>query len=246
MDVSNATIVDRVDLTGDIAHFEIRPDDGPPAFEPGQYLALGLPIGERLVQRPYSTASRKDTPRDVEFFIRRVPGGLLTSRLWEVAPGARVRLGRPKGLFTLLPGDGRAHLFVASGTGLAPFISMLELLFSRVEPPRVVVLHGASYVRELGYRERLERWVAEGRPLAYLPTISRPADPLNAGWSGRTGRAAVVIDAACEELDLDPRGTVAYLCGNPEMIASGERRLLARGVPREAIRSEQYWPQAAA
>jgi ferredoxin-NADP reductase len=242
----NATLSARIDLTSSVARFRVRPDDGVPAFEPGQYLALGLPVDGRLLQRPYSTASAKGASEEVEFLIRRVPTGAFTPLLWELPVGARLRMGRPKGLFTMKPGDPRDHLFIATGTGLAPFVAMLETLLagggSGELPPRAVVVHGVSKVGELAYQERLERWASDGRDVAYAPAISRPDHPENAGWDGAVGRVDAILDALCEEHALDPLRTVAYLCGNPEMIAAGERILATRGFPPDAIVSEHYWP----
>ena len=118
----------RIDLTETVARFTLRPDAGALPFEPGQYFALGLVVDGRLVQRPYSTASAAGRGRDLEFLVRLVDGGTFTPRLWALRVGARLRLGRAKGLFTLRPGDPRAHLFIATGTGIAPLVSMLEAL----------------------------------------------------------------------------------------------------------------------
>ena len=157
----NATLVSRLDLTPSVARFFVRPDAGVPAFKPGQYFALGFEVEGTLLQRPYSTASPAGTTDEVEFLIRRVGTGSFTPFLWEAAPGRRVWLGPPKGLFTLHPGDERTHLFVSTGTGLAPFISMSEALLrsgpnagaAEAAPrngpttrPRIVVVHGVSYV----------------------------------------------------------------------------------------------------
>jgi ferredoxin--NADP+ reductase len=246
MDGTNATLVERLDLTDAVAHFRIRPDDGRPDFRPGQYMALGLVDGDRLVQRPYSAASPTDRGSDVEFLIRRVERGALTPRLWASPPGARLRLGRPKGLFTIQPDDPRTHLFVATGTGIAPFISMLETLLRGRHPAHAIVVHGVSRPAELGYRHHLESWMAGRQAITYLPTVSRPAEGANVGWIGLTGRVEAVLDGVCEERSIDPRTSVAYLCGNPEMIVSAERILAARGFPAEGIKSEHYWPAAIA
>ena len=171
-----------------------------------------------------------------------MPGGTLTPRLWAVRPGGRVRLGRPKGLFTLLADDPRTHLFVATGTGLAPFVSMLDCLLARPLPPRSVVVHGVARASELGYRGRLEPLASRGAPVVYAPTVSRVHDPANAGWQGRTGRAEAILDDLLDDLHLAAGSTVAYLCGNPGMIAAAEAVLRRRGLPAEAIRSEHYWP----
>ena len=78
--------------------------------------------------------------------------------------------------------------------------------------------------------------------IRYVPSISRPADPSNAGWAGRTGRVDAILEDVWTSNELVPDGTVAYLCGNPEMIAQGSRILASRRLPETAIRSEHYWP----
>ena len=237
----NATVVDREDLTPSVARFRIRPDIPPPHVEPGQYLTLGLAVDGRIVQRPYSTATRAGAHEELEFLVRLVPGGTFTPLLWTLGVGDRLRIGRPKGLFNRIPGDDRTHLFIATGTGLAPFVGMIDTFIGRPEAPRAVVIHGVSHVGELAYRERFERWAATA-PIRYIPSISRPHDPSNAGWTGWTGRVDAILDDVCATIRFAPRDTIAYLCGNPGMIAAGERILAARGLPEMAIRSEQYWP----
>jgi ferredoxin--NADP+ reductase len=241
----NATVAARIDLTPAIARFRIRPDAGVPAFQPGQYFALGLEVEGRFVQRPYSTASPAGRSDELEFLVRRVAAGIFTPALWQVGPGERIWIGPPKGLFVLQPGDQRAHLFVSTGTGLAPFISMAESLLRAGHGPRMIVVHGASYASELAYRDLLESWASGGR-LAYEPTISRPADPANAGWSGLVGRTENVLTQVRDSVGLDPLATVAYLCGNPDMIASAAATLAGLGLPDEAIIREHYWTAATA
>ena len=236
----NATLVARVDLTASIARFCVRPDAGVPLFEPGQYFALGLEVEGRFLQRPYSTASAAGAADELEFLVRRVPSGTFTPHLWEMAPDARIWIGPPRGLFTLQPGDERTHLFVSSGTGLAPFISMTEAVLRSRPGQSVVVLHGASYASELAYRDQLETWAADGR-ITYVPTISRPADPANASWIGYTGRSEAILAGVCHRFRLDPLGTVAYLCGNPDMIDAAATVLAGLGFPETAIVREHYW-----
>ena len=242
----NATLVRRIDLTPDVARFSVRPDLGIPAFAPGQYFALGVTLDGRVLQRPYSAASPPGSGRYLEFLIRRVPGGMLTPVLWELGAGARLRLGRPKGLFRLDSGERSSHLFVATGTGLAPALSMLASLRASAGPGastpwRAVVVHGTSWAPELAYRDRLERWARTDARVTYVPVVSRPGHPANAGWNGATGRVDGLIGAVCERFGLDAAGTVAYVCGNPDAIAAVTRALLSRGFPAGAIVTEQYW-----
>ncbi|HEX2755394.1 MAG TPA: FAD-binding oxidoreductase [Candidatus Limnocylindrales bacterium] len=238
---ANARIVEREDLTDSIARFVVRPDGELARVEPGQYLTLGLVIDGRLLQRPYSTATAPGERDALEFLVRRVPGGAFTPHLWKLRAGDRLRIGRPKGMFTRIPGDLRTHLLVATGTGLAPFKAMVEASGREPVRPRTVLVHGVSRLAELAWRDRFER-LAAANELDYVPTISRPADPANDGWTGRTGRAESVLDAVWTTAGLEASGTVAYLCGNPSMIAAAREILLGRALADDAIRSEHYWP----
>jgi NAD(P)H-flavin reductase len=79
--------------------------------------------------------------------------------------------------------------------------------------------------------------------MTYVPTISRPQDPRNAGWTGYTGRAEAVIRDICRAQHLKPEATVVYLCGNPEMILNVERVLMDAGFPEFHVKKELYWPK---
>jgi hypothetical protein len=108
----------------------------------------------------------------------------------------------------------------------------------------VVFLNGVSYAHELGYRTIVEDWERSGAyPVRYLPTVSWPADPRNAGWSGRTGRVEAILEGTLEELGLSPANSIAYICGNPDMILAAEETLLGRGYPEDQVHKELYWPK---
>ena len=237
----NAVLVARELLSPTVARLVVRPDAGVGAFVAGQYLALGVRVDDRVVQRPYSTASDPAAADAHEFLVRRVPDGALTPRLWALPVGARVRLGPPKGAFTLVAGDQRPHLFVATGTGLAPFLAMLRTLARRPNPPRTLLLHGAASAEDLVCRDEIAALAVGGLPLTYVPTVSRPDDPANRGWRGRTGRAETVLASVLRSDDLPPVALVAYLCGNPGMVAAAENALLVLGVAPGDIHAERYW-----
>ncbi|HZP96776.1 MAG TPA: FAD-binding oxidoreductase [Candidatus Limnocylindria bacterium] len=240
----NATITARSDLTPALAFFQVLPDGAPAAFVPGQYFTLGLVSGNKLVQRPYSAASSARRVADgYELFIRLIPGGALTPLLFASRAGDRISIRGPKGRFTLAPGDPRVHLFVATGCGIAPFMSMIRTLRDDAAERPIVLVHGVSYVQELAYRLFLEDLAADrARAFSYVPTISRPAAPENAGWTGSVGRVESVIAGVCERLDLTLRRTVAYVCGNPQMTAGVRGILTARGFDRSQVHTEDYWP----
>ena len=198
-------------------------------------MTIGVFVDGRIVQRPYSVASApSDAGTDgYEMYLRLVQGGTFTPVLWDLPVGHRMRMIGPKGKFTLQPDDDRTHLFVSSGTGIAPFIAMMRQALIDGRPRRAVFLNGVSHVQDLGYRDIVEDWQSSGEyPVTFVPTISRPGDPPNAGWTGRTGRVETIVAPVIEELGLRPDETVAYLCGNPDMIQTTEATLLELRLPR--------------
>ena len=245
-DLYNARLVRREDQGDDLATFWVRYDGTPVPFEPGQYMTIGVYADGKLVQRPYSVASAPAAAGDegYEFYVRLVPILRFTTLLWRLPLGHEMRMIGPKGKFLLEPGDRRTHLFVSTGTGIAPFMSMIRQTIRDRKPRRTVMLHACSYVEELGYRDVLERWQSDGSyPLQYVPTVSRPTDARNAGWEGRTGRAEAVVADVCRDLGLRPDRTVVYICGNPDMILNVEGVLMNTGFPEFHVKKELYWPK---
>ena len=240
----NARIVRREDETESLAYFWVAFDGEPTPFEPGQYMTIGVFADGKLVQRPYSVASSPRTAADgYEFYVRLVEGGQFTPLLWRLPVGHRMRMIGPKGKFMLEPDDERVHLFISSGTGNAPFVSMIRTLVIDGRPREVVFVNGVSYERDLGYRDVVQGWTSGGYPVRYEPTVSRPSHPHNANWTGRTGRAEAVLGDILDEHRLAPHNAIAYICGNPDMILAAEQLLLERGFPEAQVKKELYWPK---
>ena len=216
--------------------------ESPFEFAAGQYATLGLmgPAG-KLVQRPMSISSSADDLSEYEFFIRLVDEGGFTPLLWDRKVGDAINIKGPKGKF-LLQDDGRRCLFVASGTGLAPFIGMIETLRDRGQSRDIVLLHGVSYDYDLAWRQQLtELEGSDGFPLRYVGTISRPQHCPD--WTGCTGRVERIVESQLDEHGLTFENTTIYLCGNPDMIVAVEELAAARGFPPEQVRKELYWPK---
>ena len=251
--VYNATLVARSDETDSLGYFTVKFDAEATPFEPGQYMTIGVfaedaasPTGSRIVQRPYSVASDPGVAgsEGYELYVRLVQGGQFTPLLWRLPIGHRMRMIGPKGKFTLDPDDDRTHIFISSGTGNAPFVSMMKAMLREGRPRNAVFLNGVSYAGDLGYRSLLEGWERDGGyPVQYVPTVSRPSAPENAGWAGRWGRVESIVAPVCDELALTPDNTIAYICGNPDMILAAEATLLGRGFPEPQVKKELYWPK---
>ncbi len=249
----NASLAARSDETESLGYFTVKFDGEATPFEPGQYMTIGVyvadetsPIGSRIVQRPYSVASDPGVAgsEGYEMYVRLVEGGLFTPLLFRLPLGHRMRMIGPKGKFTLQPEDDRTHLFISSGTGNAPFVSMMKALLREGRPRKAVFLNGVSYARDLGYRSLVESWERDGGyPVTFIPTVSRGSAPENAGWAGRWGRVESIVAPVVEELGLTPDNSIAYICGNPDMILAAEATLLERGFPEEQVKKELYWPK---
>lgn len=222
-----AVILDRVEVTPELIKLKVQRPAGFD-FEAGQSTKMGMAGAKRR----YSIASAPF--QDVlEFFIELLPGGEMSERLRSVSPGDRLTLDSPSGSF-LLNEKLSVHLMVATVTGVAPFVSMLRQAFAAAPGSRgrhrFVLLHGASYQHEFGYREELEE-LATAHPdsLAYIPTVSRPGEPENAGWSGERGRVGAIVQAAIARFHLAPEYTCVYACGHSGMVDDMATRLGGQG-----------------
>ena len=198
-------------------------------------MTIGVMADGKIVQRPYSVASAPAVAgsEGYEFYVRLVQGGTFTPLLWELPVGHGMRMIGPKGKFMLQPDDDRTHIFISSGTGNAPFVAMIRQLMIDKQPRPVVFLNGVSYADELGYRATLEEWEDSGSfPVTYIPTVSRPNDPRNRDWTGRTGRVETILGPVLDELGLSAADSVAYICGNPDMILTAEQTPSRARLPR--------------
>jgi ferredoxin--NADP+ reductase len=263
----NATVIGREEIHPDLIVLRVRPDAELFDFKPGQFGVLGLPGGaprvpeatpeepatepDKLIRRAYSIASSSVERRYIEFYLTLITSGQLTPRLFALKHGSRVFLGpKASGIFTLdRVAPDKSVILIATGTGLAPYISMLRTMLMHETQRKFIVLHGARYSWDLGYRGELES-LARLRPnFTYIPSITRPdQDP---HFHGRTGRIQNVLEEGAVEKDsgvaLDPAQADVFLCGNPEMVKVVKAQLEAKGFAAGDsknpgnIHVEEYW-----
>jgi ferredoxin--NADP+ reductase len=217
-------------------------------YRPGQYCTLALPVEGRLVERPYSICSSPEED-EIELFVERVPEGELTVPLYAQPVGTEMPVRRRcKGLFLHeAPVAGQGHIFVATVTGIAPFLSCIRTLIRRQErgewspAGRVFLLHGASVSHEFAYLDEMRACTRDHDWFEYVPTISRPwVDP---EWKGERGRVEDVVRKHADRLGLLPGNASAFICGNPQMIDNVKGALRRGGFEAAAVHEEQYWPE---
>src|SRR5262245_51972591 len=243
MTLQRGEVVERI--VWDDGLFTLRVAAGHIDFEPGQFVHIALPTDGETVRRSYSLASVPGEP--LEFYLVRLPEGALTPTLWELSVGDTVQVDdQPHGFLTMEHAPAaRDGWLVSTGTGLAPFLSMLRSgrVWDRFE--RVIVVNGVRKNAHLGYREELERHAAGGR-VVYVPLVSReePHDAL----AGRMTHA--LVDGRLERAagtTIDPATSHLMLCGNPEMIKDMAALLTERGLRRHRVRApghftyEKWW-----
>lgn len=263
----NATVTGREEINPQLIVLRVQPDGELFPFNPGQFAVLGLLAGEprvpeadaeesapdpgKLIRRAYSIASSSVERRYVEFYLTLVNTGELTPRLFALRHGSRLFLSpKASGLFTLdrVPSE-KAVILIATGTGLAPYMSMLRTMLIHESERKFVVLHGARCSWDLGYRAELES-LARIRPnFTYIPSITRPEqDP---HFRGSTGRIQNLLEQGVVEslsgLPLDPALAEVFLCGNPDMIRLVKDLLQTRGFVADqgkelgTVHVEEYW-----
>jgi ferredoxin/flavodoxin---NADP+ reductase len=256
--VYNATLTQRIDLTEALTIFKIQPDQ-PPArdergawFTAGQYCVIGLNNETRTelgsVRRSMSIASAPEDEGPIEFYIRFVAkpesDNPLTHLLWSRREGDRIYLRPvPAGVFTVKhtigDDDPRLRVMVAAGTGSAPFVSMVRSELRRdptADLSRYVLLHGASYDADLGYRDELLGLTAS-HGLRYWGTVSRPREC--PGWTGDAGRVEQFFEAGrladlerrlgLGEGAFSPRTAAVFICGLQGTIGTTITNLIPRG-----------------
>jgi ferredoxin--NADP+ reductase len=205
-------------------------------FESGHFVMLGIDLGGKPLMRAYSIASPSHG-EELEFLSIKVPGGPLTSRLQHVAPGQELFISsKPVG--TLVVRDlrpGRTLFLLATGTGLAPFMSIIQDPETYEKFDHVVLAHGVRTRRELAYADFIgadlprDPYLGEeiAAKLLYYPTVTR--EPFR-----NTGRLTDLLGSGKLTADLglpplDPALDRAMICGSPEMLRDLSTLLDERG-----------------
>lgn len=200
-------------------------------FEAGQFISVVKEIDGKPITRAYSIASPPGGNR-FSLCLNLVENGHISPFLFSLQPGDEIEVQEPIGYFTMRHPGHRA-VFVATGTGIAPFRSMLLTLLPAVAP-NITLIFGARYAEGLLYREELEQLAQQYPSFRFLPTVTRPAE----SWTGRTGRVQLHLDDVLRS--EDPATLDVYICGLKEMVDDIRRDLKQRGLDRKQIIYERY------
>lgn len=210
-----------------------NPEDGNAVeFEPGQYMELTIP--GTAIRRAYSLANTANWHGELEFLIRLQPGGQFSRYLSEqAAVGQVLDVYGPSGSFALRTDSFSPAIFIAGGTGLAPFVSMLRRLAEWGEDRAIHLLFGVNNEGELFYADELQRLQQ------VLPSFSFTVCVWQAGpeWTGFTGTPA---DALQQYLLDNPGDYDIYLCGPPLMVTAATQIAINQGIDGQRLFLEKF------
>lgn len=201
-------------------------------FESGQFVRMIVPGTE--ARRAYSPANVANWDGQLEFYIRLLPGGVMSEYL-----GSRAALGdvltvtSPDGEFVLAENGLRPRWFIAGGTGLSPLLSMLRRMAEWGDPQPARLFFGVTRHTEVYAQEELAA-LAHTLPDFRADTVVWNADP---DWFGAVGNPVALAAAKIGLLEEMPD---VYLCGPPPMVDAAYAALDAVGVPREQIHAERF------
>lgn len=211
------------------------------AFTPGQFVTLDLPIHEKPAKRlrSYSIASWPDGTNTFELLIVLLEGGAGTTYLFnETKEGSELTLRGPQGVFTLPDPLEKDLYFVCTGTGIAPFRSMVNHLhLHNIPHPQINLIYGTRTQRDLLYAAEMRALQAKMDGFRFLPTLSREE------WDGCCGYVHNIYESLVKEkMNGDPAPPPAhfYLCGWKAMIDEAKQRIQSLGYDRKAIHQELY------
>ncbi|HKP60652.1 MAG TPA: ferredoxin--NADP reductase [Polyangiales bacterium] len=205
-------------------------------FKNGHFLMIGLPVDGRPLMRAYSIASANYEDH-LEFYSIKVPNGPLTSRLQHLKAGDQILVNR-RTTGTLVTNNvrpGKRLFMLSTGTGLAPFMSIIRDPETYEQFEHVTIAHGVRYASELGYAEYIKNELPDHEyigeqvknQLHYYPTVTR--EPFE-----NEGRLTDLLDSGklCRDLglsELDPEHDRVMICGSPNMLQDLVQMLEQRG-----------------
>jgi ferredoxin--NADP+ reductase len=265
----NAVVTQRIEAASGLIILRVAADGWKlPEFAPGQFVVLGLPGSaprvalsdpepppadpSKLIRRAYSIASSSLTKNELEFYVTLVRSGELTPRLFALQPGGRLWVSaKPTGMFTLrdIPPE-KNVVMVATGTGLAPYMSMLRTDLAGPGAGRFAAIVGARHSWDIAYSSELNMMQRLSPRFTWLPIVSRPAEE-PVPWGGETGHVQEIWKRAliAERWGFkpSPENTHVLLCGAPAMIDELTSMLTSEGfAPDEKgkpgqVHAERYW-----
>ncbi len=219
----------------------VRPDRKPITYVPGQFFSLHFTFENEDKSRSYSTAGRVDNIRDnLEFCfaISAVPEGAASQFFFAAEPGDQLQMSGPFGALTLPPIDPKRFIFVATGTGAAPYRTMLPSLQQRMADNPELEVHlifGARSEQGIIYRDEFKAFTEQAEN-SHMDLCYSQETPTTKVKNEHLGR----VQTQYSELDANPETDIIYLCGNPAMVEDSADYFKSLGFSPKNLKQEKY------
>lgn len=202
-------------------------------FEAGQFLNILVPetAEHKALKRPYSIASPPIWKGYVDLCWKRVKDGIATNYLWTLKPGDKLQIQGPLGRFTARKPLPKTIIFISTGTGIAPFRSMMHTLLHEGADCDLLNIFGNRYEEDVLYKEEFEQLAAKHPNLRNVFTVSRPKT-----WKGETQ----YVQHMLKKHIPDAREKHIYICGLTNMINEVVAAATEMGFAKEQIFYEKY------
>jgi len=206
------------------------------SFAPGQYVTFYLSRAGNSITRSYSFFSPAGKVGQFDLLIKQVPGGYGSTFLCDLVPESHPTLKglAPLGHFLLRPPGDRTVVFLATGTGLAPFIPMLNDLRTHFPQTPAWLIFGERYREDLFYFDEVRALERAWPAFHFLPILSHP--PADRSWLGGEGH----VEEALRQQFPDLSKSDVYLCGVPEMVNETQELTLRLNCPKDHVFVERY------
>jgi len=226
-----ARVVEFHDIAPEVRHFVFEvPEVQQLNFKPGQFVSFNETLNGKKITRPYSIVSLPDGNR-FELCLNLVQGGVFTPHLFEMKRGDSIEMSAPLGFF-IVRDPAKEAVFIATGTGIAPFRAMAPGYLSHPHARQLTLIFGVRQEHTIYYRDDFEALARQHSGFRFWPTLSRAGS----SWTGRTGHVQThLLEAIGDRRDLD-----VYICGLKAMVDDVRAILKGLGFDRKQIIFEKY------
>ncbi len=225
----NATIKSIEEISKDTRIFKLELDKGID-FRAGQYITFILEENGKKFTAPYSIASTPLENKTIEFAIKLVNSGGVTSHLWNKKEGDVLKLKGPMGGFGIKESKKEKIVFIGTGTGIAPFRSMIKELIENETEKNLTLIFGERFEDEVLFEEEFQELESQNKNFKFIKVISKPTE----NYKGKTGHVQENLE------EIDTSNSDAYICGNPKMVEEVNQKLIDKGMSKESIFFEKY------
>ncbi len=219
------TLKEKRMLTDDVLFLSFQVPDSF-SFEAGQYVSMKIIREAEFRMKSYSILNPPSEKGKLNLCIKLIPNGFASEAFKNLKLGETLSFRGPLGFLTF-DVNGGEHWFIANGTGITPFYSMILEYIRKYPQHTFNLIFGVRSQKDLFLHQEFLDAAKEHPNFTYIPTLSRDA------WEGSMGRVQT-------QLPLDLQGKTFYICGLKEMVLETKELLLQKGVPKGRIRVERY------